>query len=119
MPHTSHRTATSAEMTQCIRACEGCHESCLALVRHCLERGGDHADPAHITLLLDCAEMCQTSANFMIRGSELHTETCATCASICRRCAEDCERLGQDDRVMLECAETCRRCAESCERMAA
>jgi len=25
-------------------------------------------------MLLDCAEICETSANFMIRGSELHTE---------------------------------------------
>jgi hypothetical protein len=31
-------------------------------------------------LLLDCAEICQTAANFMLRNSELHSRTCAVCA---------------------------------------
>jgi hypothetical protein len=67
--------------------------------------------------MLDCAEICETSANFMIRGSELHHLTCGACAEVCDRCAEDCERMG-DDETMRRCAETCRRCAESCHRMA-
>jgi hypothetical protein len=68
--------------------------------------------------LLDCAEICQTSANFMLRGSELHSRTCWACAEICERCARDCERLS-DDAYMRACAEACRRCANSCKHMAA
>lgn len=87
---------------------------------HCLELGGKHADPAHIGLLLDCAEICQTSANFMLRNSERHQLTCRTSADICRACAEDCERMGKDDDELIKrCAEECRRCEQSCERMAA
>jgi hypothetical protein len=112
-------TGISSEMQQCIDECTRCHNTCLALVSHCLDRGGKHADPAHITLLLDCAEICQTSANFMLRGSERHHLTCGVCADICRACAEDCERMGQDDEMMQQCAEQCRRCQQSCERMAA
>lgn len=104
------------EMQRCIEVCQECHEVCLQTVSHCLEKGGRHAEAAHIRLLLDCTEICQTSANFMIRGSDLHTETCRACAEVCERCAADCERLG--DPKMRECAETCRRCAESCTRMA-
>jgi hypothetical protein len=70
-------------------------------------------------MLLDCAEICQTSANFMLRGSDLHQRTCAICAEVCRACAEDCERMADGDKMMLECARQCRSCAESCERMAA
>ena len=81
---------------------------------HC----GPHAEAAHIQLLLDCAEICQTSANFMIRGSQFHRRTCATCAEVCAACAEDCARFG-DDTQMQRCAEMCRGCAESCQRMAA
>ncbi len=114
---TSH--GISNEMQQCIDECTRCHDTCVAMVNHCLERGGRHAAPAHITLLLDCAEICQTSANFMLRGSERHHLTCRACAEICRACAEDCERLGQSDEMMQECAEECRRCQHSCERMAA
>jgi hypothetical protein len=79
--------------------------------------GGEYAQPNHIRLLLDCAEICQTNANFMLRGSDLHGLICATCAEVCDRCAGDCDRF--DDAQMKRCAETCRRCAESCREMAA
>lgn len=55
--------------------------------------GGRHAEDAHIQLLLDCAEICQTSANFMLRGSELHGRTCAVCADACQRCAASCRQM--------------------------
>ncbi len=109
---------SSQEMGRCIELCQECHDVCLSTVGYCLQKGGAHAEPAHIRLLLDCVEICQTSANFMVRGSELHTETCRACAEVCERCAEDCERLGNDTR-MRECAETCRQCAESCRHMSA
>ena len=117
----SHETAQhlSREMRDCIDECQHCHATCLATVRHCLEMGGPHAEARHITLLLDCAEACATSADFMLRGSALHPRTCAVCAEAGRLCAEDCERLGANDALMKECAEACRRCASYCERMAA
>ena len=105
------------EMERCIELCQECHAICLRMVPHCLEKGGRHAEPGHVRLLLDCAEICQTSADFMLRGSDLHTETCRVCAEVCQRCAEDCDRLG-DDPMMRQCAEVCRRCAEACLRMA-
>ena len=111
--------AVSREMQHCIEECLRCHGVCLQTVAHCLETGGHHADPAHIGLLLDCAEICQTSANFMLRGSDRHQLTCGVCAEVCRACAEDCERMAGDDQIMKQCAEECRRCAESCQRMAA
>ena len=114
--HTGTRQV-SDEMQRCINECLSCHGVCLATVQYCLQQGGRHAEAGHIRLLLDCAEICQTSANFMLRGSDLHTRTCGVCAEVCRRCAEACEQVG-DDEQMRACAEACRRCAESCERMA-
>ena len=93
-----------------------CHDICLQAVSHCLEKGGDHARAEHITLLLDCAEICQTAANFMLRNSELHARTCGVCAEICERCAEDCDRFG-DDPTMQQCSQICRHCAEACKEM--
>ena len=107
----------SEEMQQCIQNCTDCHRICLETVAHCLQMGGAHAEAGHIRTLLDCAEICQTSANFMIRGSQFHVRTCAVCAEICEACARECARFG-DDAQMQACAETCRRCAESCRRMA-
>lgn len=108
-----------AEMQQCIANCTDCHNICVETAQHCLGMGGEHASAEHIRTLLDCAQICATSADFMQRGSNLHAKTCGVCADACERCAEDCERLASDDDLMRRCAETCRRCAESCRQMAA
>ena len=109
---------TAQEMRACIANCLNCHSTCMATITHCLQKGGQHAAVAHIRLMMDCAEICQISANFMLRGSDMHSRTCGVCAEICERCAQDCERLG-DDAHMRACAEACRRCADSCRNMAA
>ena len=110
-------THLSADMEACVQTCNECHHVCLETVVHCLEKGGAHAESAHIRLLLDCAAICQTSADFMLRGSEHHGAVCGVCAQICESCAIDCERFG-DDAEMARCATQCRACAESCQRMA-
>ena len=109
----------SAEMRQCIENCTNCHTICLEAVTHCLEMGGKHAEASHIRLLMDCVDICATSAGFMLRGSNLHSGTCGVCADACERCAESCERIADGDELMLRCAEICRRCAQSCRQMAA
>jgi hypothetical protein len=109
--------ALTKQLDECIDTCTQCHQVCLETLAHCLQEGGEHAKLEHITLLMDCADICRTSADFMIRGSALHVSTCAVCADVCEECAQSCERIG-DDPVMSECAETCRRCAASCRRMA-
>lgn len=115
MPH--HNGHASAEMEECINNCIECHRVCVETLAHCLRMGGAHVEANHVTLLLDCAEICQTSANFMLRGSALHAITCRACAEVCEQCAEECARF-HDDQTMQQCAEMCRRCADSCRRMA-
>jgi hypothetical protein len=102
-------------MQQCIGECLSCHRICLQMaMNHCLETGGKHLEPKHFRLMMNCAEICQTSANFMLSGSELHKLTCGVCAQICDACAQSCEEVGEMD----ECVEACRRCADSCRQMA-
>jgi len=108
-------TSQAPEIRECIRECETCHGVCLDTLNQCLGRGGPAADPEQLRLLLDCAEICQTSANFMRRNSALHVETCQACAAVCERCAESCE--GDADEALDACAAVCRRCAESCRQL--
>ena len=104
------------QMQQCIDECQNCHRVCLeTLTQHCLAMGGEHAAQHHARLMLDCAQICQTSADFMIRNSDLHTLTCGVCAEICQHCADDCSRFSEDH--MRFCAETCTRCAQTCREM--
>lgn len=116
MHHMTH-SQISQEMQECIDNCLNCHSTCVEAINHCLQIGGPHAEPTHIRLLMDCAQVCQTSADFMLRMSDLHPETCGVCADVCERCAIDCERFG-DDETMKACAQACRKCAESCRSMA-
>lgn len=107
------------EMQTCIDNCQNCHAVCLETIAHCLEMGGEHASAAHIKLLQDCVQICQTSADFMIRMSDFHAQTCGVCADVCARCADECEKMATGDGAdfMQRCADACRKCAESCRQM--
>jgi hypothetical protein len=65
--------------------------------------------------MIDCIEMCQTAADFMTRGSELHQSVCLVCADICEACAASCKGVGGKE--MDACAEACLRCAQTCREM--
>jgi hypothetical protein len=104
-------------MNDCLKDCEDCHLVCEETIMYCLALGGAHAEAEHIGLLMDCAQICQTSADFMIRGSSNHESVCGVCAQLCNLCADDCEQLG-DDEQMQACVEMCRKCAQSCEQLA-
>ena len=104
------------EMQNCIDKCLGCYKTCLSIaMTHCLEMGGKHLEPAHFRLMMACAEICRTSAHFMLLNTPHHKHTCRECAEICEECAKNCERIGDMD----ECVQACRSCAESCRKMAA
>lgn len=98
----------------CIDECLRCYTICKReAMNHCLETGGKHVEPDHFRLMITCAEICRTSADFMLSGSDLHGHVCAACAEVCAACATSCKRLGG----MEECGEACARCATSCFRM--
>lgn len=112
---TQQQKGQGGEMDRCITACASCHEVCERMIyQHCLKLGGQHAEAEHLTLMADCAQICRTSADFMVRGSPRHVLTCRVCAEVCEACADDCERVGQ----MEECVSACRECAEICREMA-
>ena len=105
-------------MKECLQRCQECHVICTETAQHCLTMGGKHSEAEHIRLLLDCAEICQTSADFLMRSSPRHVLTCNVCSEICSMCADSCERLASEDTMMKKCADVCRRCAQSCRQMA-
>ena len=102
-------------MEVCMTACSRCHQVCLQTgMNHCLEAGGKHVKANHFRLLMNCAEICQASVNFMLSGSHFQHSLCGICAEICEACAVDCEKIGDMD----ECVEVCRDCADTCRQMA-
>ena len=109
-------TRITPEMQRCIDACLACYQSCLGTgMGHCLESGGRHVAPEHFRLMMACAEICRTSAHFMLTGTRHHRHVCRECAEICQECARSCNDL----EGMEACAAACRHCAERCLAMAA
>ncbi|HZW21310.1 four-helix bundle copper-binding protein [Noviherbaspirillum sp.] len=109
------QTMTSSAMQHCIDDCLHCYRTCLqTAMNHCLEAGGRHTEPEHFRLMMHCAEICRTSAEFMLGSSPLHAPVCAACAEVCHACAQSCEQIGEMD----ECVQACRACMESCRQMA-
>jgi hypothetical protein len=70
-------------------------------------------EPEHLRLMLNCAELCHTAANFMLSRIGLHSIVCVACAEVCTACADSCEDVGDMD----ECVQACRRCAKECQSM--
>lgn len=108
---------TDDEMKKCIQLCQDCHALCTQTVLHCLKLGERHAAPDHIRLLLDCAQICETTAQYLLRESSFHERICGLCDEVCRQCGENCMQTAGDDELVKRCAGMCRRCADSCERM--
>jgi hypothetical protein len=104
------------DISACIDACLDCHKVCLGLaMTHCLETGGDHVAPPHFRMMIDCAAICATTADFMLHKSQFYRELCGLCAAVCRACANDCA----DMEGMEECVAACRACAQACARRTA
>jgi ferredoxin len=106
--------AHASSTQECIEQCTQCHNACLALAARLLrEDTGRHTRT--VALLLDCAQICRTSADFMLRRSPLQHLACGVCVDVCEECALACEALGTPEAG--HCADLCRRCAVSCREM--
>lgn len=108
---------SQTDVQQCIDDCLSCYRVCEQTLQHCLQKSGRHAAAEHIRWMADCAEICQVSAGFMLRGSDVHQHVCGVCAEICEGCARSCEEVN-DDPQMQRCIDECHACAESCRHMA-
>lgn len=101
----------SPQIEDCVRHLLRCHRACLGTaMAHCLETGGEHARPQHLRLMLDCAAICQTAADSLLRKSQFHTRLCDLAADVAETCAKECEALGG----MEDCVTACRTCADAC-----
>lgn len=114
----SSESVKAMTFDECIDKCLASHRRCLETASYSIGRDPAPASAQHIAILLDCAELCQSTANSMLRKSPQHALFCEACARLCEICAEACLAQGSDARLRV-CAETCRDCARSCRDMVA
>ncbi len=96
-------------MDATLHACEDAHDALVHAVHDCLKKGGRHAEPGHIGIMLDCAQICHTAHDFILRHSSQHQVTCRACEEICNACAKSCDAVGHAD-----LSELCRKAASAC-----
>jgi hypothetical protein len=104
-------------LKECIDLTTQCANMCEQSIDHCLQKGGEHVQPHHMKSMIDCAEICRTCDDFMLRGSEHMGQMCEVCADVCQTCGDSCSNF-QDDKMMQQNADMCKRCADACRQMA-
>jgi hypothetical protein len=110
----NHSSSTEQAKQAYIVACNHCHQICLqTAMNYRLETGGKYLEAKHFRLIMNCADICQTSANFQLSSSDFHHRLCKICTEVCEACSANCEKIGGMD----EYAEVCRECAVSCWQM--
>ena len=109
----SEQTIKEPKTEQLIKSIKKCHEACLDSLSYCIDMGGPHAEPNHLTVLIDCAKICETSNDFLLRDSGFSPLPVEICSLICDECADSCEQF-KDDENMQRCATMCRECKKEC-----
>ena len=102
-------------MTRCCDMAMECQKCCLETIKFCLQKGGKYCDVSMITKLMDCAQMCSTTATFCASQSDMCMSVCDSCAKVCEDCAKCCEMFSEPE--MKRCAEMLRKCVEMCKKM--
>jgi len=112
-PRMPSATDLRAAFLACLRAHQACEEAVAQALR--ADEGG-HVDE-RVGALLDCADVCRTTARYIRYGSPLLRGTAGVAAELCARAAEACA-TGAALPVMAAYAEACRRAAACCRRVA-
>jgi len=110
------RVPSPTDLRAAFLACLRAHEACEAAVGQVL-RTDDGAVDERVGALLDCADVCRTTARQIRHGSPLLRGTAGVAAELCERAAEACAALARVP-AMQGYAEACRRSAACCRRLA-
>ncbi len=109
-------TMTRNKYQACIDECNRCAQTCYECFRACLNEPDINARKNCISILVECAQMCQMSALIMSMDGEFVKEHCKLCAAICDKCTTECEMFKDDH--CKQCATECHTCADKCRKMA-
>jgi hypothetical protein len=111
------RTTFSVNMHECIDNCLEASKVCQSCLQHCLSLGGKHAQPEHISLLLETAEICHVTATFMLATSKFTHELAGVCSRVCDAAAQSLNEMDPEDPHMVKCMTICKKTADACRNL--
>ncbi|AYD39644.1 four-helix bundle copper-binding protein [Clostridium fermenticellae] len=100
---------------QCIDECNKCAQKCYECFKACLNEPDVQNRKNCISVLIECAQMCQMSASLMSMDSCSVKEHCRICANICDKCAQECGMFKEQHCQI--CMQECKKCADECRNM--
>ena len=103
------------QLQACIDACAKCAQACYECFSACLNEADLNARKDCVSILIECAAMCQMSVSMMSMNGRFSTEHCELCEKVCSKCAEECAMFKDDH--CKRCADVCLMCAEACRNM--
>ena len=108
-------TNSTDKFQTCIDACNRSEQACYECFKACLNEPDVNARKICISILVECAQMCQMSSAMMSMNGQFMKEHCKLCATICDKCAQECEMFKDDH--CTKCAAECKKCANECRSM--
>ncbi len=100
------------EANKCIAALQKCHAVCMRTLSY----SGNQIEREYHTheelrkSMLDCAEMCQAAANFLIRDSDHYLRICREASEICKDLASISKVIDRMEGVISKCNECIHAC---------
>jgi len=108
-------TNKTDKMQACIDACTKCAQACFECFNACLNEPDLNERKNCVSMLVECAMMCQMSSAMMSMSGKFTLEHCTICATICEKCEQEC-KMFKDDHCK-KCSDICHMCAEECKNM--
>ncbi|WP_069999986.1 four-helix bundle copper-binding protein [Cellulosilyticum sp. I15G10I2] len=99
----------------CIDACSKCAQTCYECFNACLSEPDLNARKDCVSILVECAMVCQMTVSIMSMNGLFSKEQCELCEKICNKCAEECAMF--KDEYCKKCADICLTCAQACQNM--
>lgn len=110
-------------LAEVVDALINCSETCTACADACLSEGSVATLTRCISLNLDCADVCATTARVLSRNTDTDVEISRTllkaCVVACRESERECARHAEHHGHCQICAETCLVCLDNCEQLLA
>jgi hypothetical protein len=113
-----HGTATRNPLARdCLDACAECGQRLRALAREGARAAkGSDAERARWRLLLDCAELCEATVNFLQGESVFLPQLTEACMHLCDECATELDTVRGDPAVAAAAA-AARACSRACHAL--
>ncbi len=108
-------TGVTQNHQSCIDSCSKCTQACYECCTACLNEPDLNARKNCVSMLVECAMMCQMSVSMMSMNGKFSKEHCSLCAQICDDCAKECGMF--KDQHCQECSQICKECSDECRRM--